>query len=204
MKGNKFFTKEFCDTVLYESQHFRVVPSLGSLIKGWVLITPKEEYLNFSLLNEPKYAELELLINEIKAFQNSIYGDTVIFEHGPTHKCSKTGCGVDYAHLHLVPCRFNLLDGFHKYLKIDLKWHEIRGISEILNFNKNELDYLYYRTSNDRHFITLHEEFPSQVFRKVIAHYIGNPGKYNWREFPELMTIRKTIQDFEEINVCHG
>lgn len=203
MMEKKFFTKEMYDTILCESEHFTVVPSLGSLIEGWVLIAPKEETLNFSLLNEKKYSDLEHLINVIKSFQRTIFDNTIIFEHGPANKCSKTGCGVDYAHLHLVPCEYNLIDGIQSFLKLDYKWHEIQDISEISNINTQVLDYLYFRTQKDQHFITLKEEFPSQIFRQVIAHYKGIPNRYNWREFPEYDTIIGTITEFEKMKVCH-
>jgi ATP adenylyltransferase len=199
----KFFTNEMFDTILLESKHFNVVPSLGSLVEGWVLITPKEESLNFSMLSEERYSELENLISEIRNIQISLYGSSLIFEHGPMRSCSNTGCGVDYAHLHMVPISFDLLSGIQKFLNIDLKFQEIRSISEIVDLNKDNLDYLYYRTPDNHQFCAFKPEFPSQIFRQVIAYYLGIPEKYRWREYPESKMIEKTISDFEAIKVCH-
>ncbi|MCK9401404.1 MAG: HIT domain-containing protein [Bacteroidales bacterium] len=203
MINKKFFTEEMYDTLLYETEHFTVIPSLGSFIEGWVLIVPKEEILNFSQLTKEKHFELDQLINTIKSIQDSVYGNTVIFEHGPSAKCSKTGCGVDYAHLHLVPCEYNLIDGFQYYFTPNLKWHEIQNIAEIANFNVNKLDYLYYRTQDNKHFVAIREEFPSQIFRQIIAHYKGLPSKYDWKKFPEYQIIKKTIAEFKKIKVHH-
>ncbi|MCJ7448970.1 MAG: hypothetical protein MUO72_14895 [Bacteroidales bacterium] len=199
----KFCTNEMFDTILYESEHFKVVPSLGSLIEGWVLITPKKEALNFSMLYEDIYSELELVISEIRNIQHSLYGNSILFEHGPMKNASKTGCGVDYAHLHLVPTRLDLISGIQKFLHVDFKWQEIVGISEINSINRDLQDYLYYRTLDNRHFCTFNQEFPSQIFRQVIAYSLGFPERYNWKEYPELAVINKTIQDFASIKVCH-
>lgn len=198
-----FFSNELYNTVLYESEHFIVVPSLGSLVEGWVLIAPKEEILNFSLLNNNQYTELECLVNDVRSFQKVNYGNSVIFEHGPSNKCSNTGCGVDYAHLYLVPIESDLIDGINKFLKLDFKWIEINNISFISKLNIETLDYLYYRSPNNKHFITFREDFPSQIFRQVIAYYKGLPNQYNWRLFPEYNTINKTIIEFEKLKVSH-
>lgn len=117
--------------------------------------------------------------------------------------CSKTGCGVDYAHLHMVPFSFDLISGIQKFLHIDLKFQEIKSISEIVGLNKDNLDYLYYRTHDNHQFCAFKPEFPSQIFRQVIAYYLGIPEKYRWREYPESKMIEKTIRDFEAIRVCH-
>jgi diadenosine tetraphosphate (Ap4A) HIT family hydrolase len=199
----KFYSTKIYDTVLFETQNFTVVPSLGSLIEGWVLITPKEECLNFSLLDQSKFHELEDLINEIKVFQNSIYGSSILFEHGPSKICSKTGCGVDYAHLHMVPFGQDLLNGFGRFLNINLEWQRIKGISEISAINKIGKDYLYYRTPDNSSFLTIQDEFPSQVFRQIIAYYLNIPERYNWKSYPELDVVAKTIRKYELLKVSH-
>lgn len=199
----KFFTRNTYDSILYESEHFSVVPSLGSLVEGWVLIIPKEETLNISLLEVTLQNELAQLIQEIESFQRSLFGDTVIFEHGPANKCSKTGCGVDYAHLHMVPFKKNLIDGIRKFLGLNYNWVEIEGISNISKYNKDCLDYLYYRSTDNRHYITFYKEFPSQIFRQVIAHFENIPDRYNWREYPENHNILKTMAEFNKIKVSH-
>lgn len=203
MMHKRFFTDEIYDSPLYESEHFNVVPSLGSLVEGWVLVVPKEEILNFSQLTEKKYSELEELVNFIKSFQTSLYENAIVFEHGPTDKCSKTGCGVDYAHLHMVPYKYDLIEGIQKYFKLDLQWIKIKDISEISEHNTKRSDYLYFRTQDDKHFITLRESFPSQIFRQVISNYEGIPERFDWKTFPEYNTIIKTIGSFDKLMVYH-
>ena len=56
--------KKFNDLVsynvrLYETENFAVIPSLGSIVEGWLLIIPKKHYLSYGYLSsEELYKEL--------------------------------------------------------------------------------------------------------------------------------------------------
>src|ERR1700721_2859884 len=108
-KNDKFSEITFYNKSLFETEHFKVIPSLGSLVEGWVMIVPKEFYISFgAIANSAIYNELDDLIQNLGQVIKMEFGDFVIFEHGPVVRKSLIGCSVDYAHLHFVPARVNL------------------------------------------------------------------------------------------------
>ena len=56
----------------------------------------------------------------------------VMFEHGPQRLCSTVGCGVDYAHLHIVPTNFDLKTGIHRFFNLNYKWQNLVSIQKYL------------------------------------------------------------------------
>jgi ATP adenylyltransferase len=138
---HNFFESKYYNKPIIESENFLVIPSLGSLIEGWLLIVPKKYHLNISQLSLADMVELEMVIAELgRRFLSMVSKDQfVIFEHGPTLENSVAGCGVDYAHLHWVPTNFDLLNGVKAFLNLDYTWELIHGLNDINNFKKGNI-----------------------------------------------------------------
>ncbi|WP_295794379.1 hypothetical protein [Mucilaginibacter sp.] len=185
MRNNFFESKDYNKPV-FESENFLVIPTLGSLIEGWLLIVPRKFHLNFSQLSLTNFAELERVIGHLAQRFLPIFNKDqfVVFEHGPTLENSVAGCGVDYAHLHWVPTDFDLLAGVDNFLNLDYAWRNIDEIKDVKFYNVNDDDYLYLRNQEGKHFMTCQENIPSQTFRKVIANYLGIPNSYDWKLNP--------------------
>lgn len=93
---------------LLESPNFVVLPSLGALVEGWVLLVPKQHFLSMGALPDSLIPEMQDLKRSVCAFLQDTYGTASAFEHGPGQKERKVGCGVDHAHLHILPVNFDL------------------------------------------------------------------------------------------------
>jgi diadenosine tetraphosphate (Ap4A) HIT family hydrolase len=199
----KFFDHKKYNKVLFETENFVVLPSLGSLIEGWLLVVPKKHVINLSLLEKIQYVELENIVSNLEYCLGSFYGNCVLFEHGPRYLGSKAGCGVDYAHLHILPTKFDLMIGINKFLNIEYNWLELSKLSEIASFKNRSKDYLYYRNQNGKHFITLSSQIPSQLFRQVLAYYLNTPEKYDWKLYPENEKVQGTINKLSDIAVSN-
>ena len=111
----------------------------------------------------------------------------------PSVEKSKAGCGVDYAHLHLVPVSFDLLKGIRDYLNLEYQWQKIDTISDLRNISSEGSDYLYLRNQRGEHFVSASSNIPSQLFRQVIANFLGIPDNFDWKKFPELHNIESTL-----------
>jgi diadenosine tetraphosphate (Ap4A) HIT family hydrolase len=197
----KFFNPTSYNRILFESENFVVIPSLGSLVSGWLLIVPKRFSLNLSLLKKSELEELDNLATNCERTIKEKYGTNVVrFEHGPSIAKSKVGCGVDYAHLHLVPINFDLIIGLQQLLHIDYYWTEINSLVSLsdINFGAN---YLYYRNIANQHFITVQENIPSQLFRRVIASYLHAPETFDWKLFPQIDKIEDTINNLSQVEL---
>jgi len=180
---HNFFDSRNYNRPVFESENFLVIPSLGSLVEGWLLIVPKRFHLNFSQLSPSNFSELEILISQLaQRFLPMFNADQfVVFEHGPTLENSVAGCGVDYAHLHWIPTNFDLLEGVKVFLNLDYTWRVMSELKDIKDHNVNDDDYLYLRNQKGQHLLTCQEHVPSQTFRKVIAHYLDIPNSYDWK-----------------------
>jgi ATP adenylyltransferase len=192
--SKKFFEPTDYNAILFESENFIVIPSLGSLLPGWLLIIPKDFYLNLSQLKGTELQELENLAATCeRKLTETFHCEVVRFEHGPALPQSKVGCGVDYAHLHLVPVKFDLIDGLEQLLNVHYEWKELDSFTTISGIPSNS-DYLYYRNRSNRHFIACEKNIPSQLFRRVIAMSLKAPETFDWKSFPQVKTIEETIK----------
>src|SRR3954469_4672155 len=95
-------TRDLWDTPIFESKSFIAVPSVGALVPGWLLVVPRLEILSFVQLSRALFPEFEEFVAEVAKTLEPNYGPVSLFEHGASKKTSAVGCGVDYAHLHLV------------------------------------------------------------------------------------------------------
>src|ERR1017187_660591 len=189
-----FNDDNYYNQALFETSNFKVIPSLGSLVEGWLLIIPKKHFISIRAINNSKlYSELESLTKQVLDILKFEYGEVILFEHGPVESNKLVGCGVDYAHLHLVPSRFNLIDGIKKYYNYNYKWEKVSSIENTPKHKDKEQAYLYIQDQFSNSFITYSDNIPSQLFRKVIANELGTPEDFDWKENHNVENIKKTI-----------
>lgn len=170
------------DTPIFESELFVVVPTVGALVEGWLLVVPKTPSQCFAHLPTSAFSELESFLAAIVPIIESNYGPISIFEHGSTAVASPIGCGVDHAHLHLVPAKCHLKSGAQK-IAPNIRW---RGISSFKELRGQVGDGYWfvqqpYRSGSCDVGICTDGEPPSQLFRKVIAANLGHPEAFDWK-----------------------
>ncbi|GGH17479.1 HIT family protein [Mucilaginibacter phyllosphaerae] len=194
---------EIWNTVLFETSNFFVVPTLGALVEGWLLIVSKEHYLCVGELDSELFEELEKLTFKVSNFLTKLYGDITIFEHGPAVPNQLVGCSVDHLHLHLAPLSFDLL-GATKNI-IDLEWTELVDFKQSKEYFNRSKPYVYIKNPKNEQFIATSNVFPSQTLRQAIAYEINKFEKYNWRnnlEIDHIMSTIKTIQNSPFYTEC--
>lgn len=182
------------DKPLFESENFVVLPSLGSLVEGWVLIVPRHHFICMGALPPGLVLEMQRLKAEVCAVLSSQYGELCAFEHGPSIAARSVGCGVDHAHLHIVPVDFDLVEAAAPFLPAEAMWLPAAAESCRAAFEKGR-DYLYVEQPIDGEGrIATHANFGSQVFRKAIASVLGMPEQFSWREYPQVQIVARTIR----------
>jgi diadenosine tetraphosphate (Ap4A) HIT family hydrolase len=194
----------YFDKFLFESENFAVFSSLGALIEGWLLIVPKNHALCLGAIGRDLHLEMDELRRQVSLALEECYGAVTVFEHGPAEPCHQVGCGVDHAHLHILPTRINLIEGVKEIFPEPLKWESVGSIQETASFYEAGLPYLYVEQMSGRGFIATHPNLQSQMFRKVIARRIGRPEQYNWREFYGEKNILSTIERLEQWSLRHS
>ena len=188
-------TRPVWDIPVLESSNFVALPSLGSLVEGWLLLVPREHYISMGALPVALSPEMEEMKAQLSDQVRSRFGEVCVFEHGPAFASRKVGCSVDHAHLHIVPLTFDIEEAARPFMPHDSEWSRASW-SECREAYLAGRDYLYFEQPLGSGCISMHRDFGSQVFRKAIASQIGRPGDFNWREFPELDTVARTINVF--------
>ena len=181
------------DRPVFNSPNFVVVPSLGALIEGWLLIVPRTHAISMGGLSSECANEMSDLKDLVWDVLESIYGCVVGFEHGPSAPGAAIGCGVDHAHFHLVPMRFDLVRAAAAYVPPDTVWSRADW-NRCRSAYKAGIDYLYVEQRRSMGQIAVGRQFGSQVLRKAIADALGKPDQFNWRTHPQRQMITATVE----------
>jgi diadenosine tetraphosphate (Ap4A) HIT family hydrolase len=185
--------RQIYDEPLFFSANFLALPSLGSMVEGWILVLPKEHFLSIGAMPAHLANEMMDFKARVAGYLAAKYGALCAFEHGPSSSNRQVGCGVDHAHLHLVPIGFDLILAARHFLPRNLSW-SYADLDKCRSAFAQRLDYLYVEQPLGYGRIAVHHEFGSQVFRKAIASQLGMPDQYSWRDYPQLENITRTIE----------
>jgi ATP adenylyltransferase len=188
--------RELWDTPLFESANFLAVPTLGALLEGWLLIVPRKPLLSFAEVPCSWKPELNDFLSEVASVLVDNYGPVSLFEHGPKSLGSSLGCGVDYAHVHLVPFCCDLVEAAAR-LEPGIEWMPFSSATEAWSISQNEE---YWIAQNEfgkgrcYRGTLAGKNAPSQLFRRVIASHLRRPEDFDWKAQPELMNISATVE----------
>ncbi|MEK9279822.1 MULTISPECIES: hypothetical protein [unclassified Bradyrhizobium] len=181
-----------CDVDLLPGGPFAVVPSLGSLCPGWVLAIPRKPLLSIRQLptNERTafLRSCEAVADSLSGFNPNVH----YFEHGPSTRKSVVGCGVDQAHLHIVPTPLKLLE----FVLADksVGWTEVDSVDPWATV-RPDAEYYLIATSTTA-YVGIPTKPESQYFRKHLAALSGIPNRWNYREWPHYEHIERTVDCF--------
>lgn len=184
------------DHVLLRSDNFVAVPSRGSIVPGWVLVVTSDHILSMGAVEPDKRQELTEFVSDVRSMVEGTFGPAVLFEHGPASPNLRVGCGVDHAHLHIVPTTVDLMEGVPAVFPSPIAWREAKGLDDTTEpYHRNE-SYLYVEARRGGCWLGTHTSLPSQLFRKVIANAVGRPERFDWTTFPETENVLATINAF--------
>jgi diadenosine tetraphosphate (Ap4A) HIT family hydrolase len=178
---------------LVQSANFRVLVSLGALVEGWVLLVPNEHFLSMGAVPARLIPELQALKKRVSECLESVYGPVCAFEHGPGQERRNVGCGVDHAHLHMVPIAFDLATAAAPYLPQNSRW-ERADQAQCQAAALDGQDYIYLEQPINRGRILRHQDIGSQILRRAIATHIGVSDDFNWRTHPQTENVNRTIR----------
>lgn len=185
------------DLEIFGSRHFSVVPSLGSLLPGWLLIVPRRPLLNLRGLSPDEFADLERLRARLRGRLSALPGTIFEFEHGSLHAGSATGCGVDQAHLHMVPLPFDLIKGASDLSSQRVEWLHTGYTGNPWSLIPQEREYVLIHRDGGPSVIGAIILPESQWLRKVIAQKLSPVAEWDYKTNPCLGNIRHTIRMFE-------
>ncbi len=183
--------------VLLHSDGFAVIPSLGQILEGYLLVLPIKHFKAVGDLPDDDLDEFVAVCECVGKILKNEYGRYVLFEHG-TRSEGVGGCGIYHAHLHATPLA-SASDPI-ELLKLSFPYTEFANLNEIRKQSAGLPSYLFYQDSNAKLYLFDTGPLPSQYMRKVLADALGQQD-WNWRnagrEERLLATIRRLSGQFD-------
>lgn len=181
---NQFVDKPV-DCIIYESPNFYVVPELGALKQGFLMIVPKKHILSVAQFPEELMSEYYEVCKDVEKMLRKAFNGKVVsfFEHGSgpsgmtSHKKS-----IVHAHTHVV-VDFILKKKYQDMVQMK--------VCNNISVAKNVHYFSYQEGTDGKLLIAMDPEVyvQRQFPRQVMADELGlAPGQYNWRghEFNEV------------------
>lgn len=191
---------------ILETENFLCVPSVGSFVEGYVLVSPKQHYLSTLMLPECYLDELLSIIRALSDFYSNYYHQKfLIYEHGTANTRNVGGMSIAHAHLHFVPCSQQMIHMFPEFnfLRFDT-------ISEVRKYylKNSKKPYLLLKDIDGAIYIAVDNNIPSQFFRKRVCDICGIKNTGDWRDYPYTDNIKKTLSAAKQYGVhklqCKG
>lgn len=178
--------------IVYETEHFAVVPTLGALVEGYLLVISKAHYESVRQIPEELFPEFDETVYKVKSVIRSVYQKNVVcFEHGAASCSDKFGGCIDHAHLHVVPCGETLSAAIQE---LGMELHPISSLDALLDAVDKKQPYLYWEDSDESKYVIRDGFIPSQFFRKIVADYYSIAEQWDWRQELNLTNLLKTYQ----------
>ena len=183
------------DTVLFESPNFYVMPTLGALLEGWLLVISKRHYLCVGDMPITLVPELNEMISKTVGVVRENYCSPTIFEHGPHNSQLDLACGTAHLHIHVVPLGFQLLSGPCQDSElVESRWISAReDYAELRKCHDRGNSYLYLREPSRQSLFCVPELAKSQIFRRAIARRLGVASRYDYRQHPFTENVDRMV-----------
>ena len=177
------------NTILEETTYFYVIPAVGSLVVGYVLILCKRHIYSMAELNNKEQKEYEDLIEKYRNIFKSIYKKyPIVFENGSPNIENKTKANsIDHAHTHIVNYQYKNEEKIIKNLNFN-------PIGELTQLTKKQ-NYILYINPNKVIYMTTNFPSISQLMRLVMAKELKIESKYKWEKETFKENIEQTIID---------
>jgi diadenosine tetraphosphate (Ap4A) HIT family hydrolase len=163
--------------ILFQSSNFAVIPSLGQVVEGYLLVVPKQHFPAIGDLPPTSLMELAAIVQLAGKILKSAHGPCIFFEHGT--RCEGVGgCGIYHAHLHATP-----LAGASDpvgALKETFPFTELDQFTDIAKQSAGLSTYLFYKSWSGRFYLFDTGPLPSQYMRRLLADALGSRD-WDWR-----------------------
>lgn len=198
---NSLPNEQLHNTILLETTDFIVTPTPGSIVPHWMIVWPKRYFPNFLALQRQTEKNTKGIALDIKKQIAPDIDNFIWFEHGGYSPNSIVGCGINFAHFHIIiDPSFEFGDFRHRVEETkQMNWKVCddrklqAGLavhSDYHIFGNNELTVFRSDTTS----------LGSQFFRKVIAYLMGRSRMWNYKDHGFPKNTKKTINRFATVD----
>ncbi|KDN20195.1 hypothetical protein DV20_21540 [Amycolatopsis rifamycinica] len=169
-----------------------VLPGVGALVAGYVLICPADHVPNLCAAS-PESGFADFLRQALACLSDRL-GELTYWEHGgvPTPSFPTSAC-VDHAHLHVVPGSYGL------QLPAPAAAHSSDAPTMLLEHSDGWRERPYLMLGSTGSTCALVEDVGiPQYFRRRLATAIGQPDLWDYAAFPGEANVRATLALFHD------
>jgi len=169
---------------LFSSENFWIVCDFHPLVRGHILIIPKEHISCFGALSKNAFLEFKYLYEKVKDFINNNYGPVAVFEHGIA------GQTVFHAHIHFLP-----FDG--KIGHIIGESDSVREFDSLMQIKeqfKKQGKYLFVEIANQKYFVDVKLAYP-RFFREKFAVALNASDRADWKAASNSEKLMKIFEN---------
>jgi diadenosine tetraphosphate (Ap4A) HIT family hydrolase len=195
--GNSFaahYAHELESRIILEQEGFRVLPSLGQIVPGYLLLVPNHHYCSFADMSEIELKAAEVLKTSLTEQTRSVYGNVLFFEHG-VRTAGSGGCGISHAHLHFVPFPDDK-DPVEQVTRA-FPFEEVSSLLELKRVQRDQ-SYLYYESARSHKYLFYPPFMPSQYMRRLLAEALGIRA-WDWRQCGREERLLDTLSQVSQL-----
>lgn len=186
------------DRALLETENWVAAPTLGAIVPNWLIVVPRHAALNFKIWQRVTGLDPATIVARIAEHLGLRFDQLIWFEHGPRDTGTSVGCGVDYAHLHIL---------FDPAFTFDALLDQVQASAQLV-WRSSKPDLAYSELSGqhsylivgcgNRVFYAEHVETTgSQFLRRMVAATANLDAYWDYRSHPHHENIALTSAVFK-------
>ena len=168
---------------LLETQRFIVLPSLGPLVPGHVMVVSKSHCDSLASMGLEAVLEYDCLAANLRTAPFLRDNDPLEAEHGSTAD-DKAGACVVHTHVHWLPGMGRFLGEFKRRLSL-------RPESNLLELAGGAGPYLFARADGIQAFFSA-QGLNSQTIRRILCDVLDRDDT-DWMQAPRLDWVQETV-----------
>lgn len=176
--------------ILSETEDFVVIPTIGSIVPGYLLIVTKLHVPSMARLDKEARQKLIEFSNHLSLMQERIWEKPLIFEHGAFNDENTAGSCINHAHWHLVPGPFNLMPNNFNFKMVDT-------FETFAEHSQSAGEYLFFQNQSGTAYIAEVQRAPGQLFRRELARAVNKESDWDYVASPFYSNIRETIHQWK-------
>ena len=183
------------DRIIFRTARICVVPTLGQIAEGHLLIIPVQHVNSIADMDEDATQEFTSVYEEVKQTLRRSYQDCICFEHGVRIPGSG-GCGIDHAHMHAIPVSGH---GVLDILQRTFVGSQVGCVADVTHAFSRDVSYLYFESNEGERQVFETPFIPSQYMRRLVSESLGK-RHWDWRtadfEPGLIATVQKLSVEF--------
>lgn len=174
-----FISKDELSTeVLAEENGFYAVSDVAPLVPGHTLLVTRQHVLAMNRLSRNGLKDLESFREKVSSHLAGQYHLPILaFEHGVCNRAVFANCGVDHAHLHVLPTEVDL----EVFMREDFEVTVVDQLQNLGDVTKDSTEYLLLINDENQLLLARPDRPVSQYFRRVLARATGRE-LWNWND----------------------